>query len=46
MPTVNTNLAGFGFGAMYPSWLWYLGTSTRPSTKSAGLLEERIGRDV
>jgi hypothetical protein len=20
IPTVNTNLAGFGFGAMYPSW--------------------------
>jgi hypothetical protein len=20
IPTVNTNLAGFGIGAMYPSW--------------------------
>jgi len=20
IPTANTNLAGFGFGAMYPSW--------------------------
>jgi hypothetical protein len=23
IPTVNANLAGFGFGAMYPSWLQY-----------------------
>src|SRR5215831_7793071 len=25
VPTANTNLAGFGFGAMFPSWLfcWY-----------------------
>ena len=23
IPTANTNLAGFGFGAMYPSWLRY-----------------------
>ena len=25
IPTANTNLAGFGFGAMFPSWLfcWY-----------------------
>jgi hypothetical protein len=25
IPTANTNLAGFGFGAMYPSWYpsWY-----------------------
>jgi hypothetical protein len=23
IPTANTNLAGFGFGAMYPSWLQY-----------------------
>jgi len=32
IPTANTNLAGFGFGAMYPSGSITPGTSTRPST--------------
>jgi hypothetical protein len=31
IPTANTNLAGFGFGAMFPSG-YPAGTSTRPST--------------
>jgi hypothetical protein len=38
IPTVNTNLAGFGFGAMYPSW--------RQIEVAMPDLEGRIGRDV
>jgi hypothetical protein len=38
IPTVNTNLAGFGFGAMYPSW--------RQIDFAMPDLEGRIGRDV
>jgi predicted fused transcriptional regulator/phosphomethylpyrimidine kinase len=38
IPTVNTNLAGFGFGAMHPSW--------RQKDVAMPDLEGRIGRDV
>jgi hypothetical protein len=42
IPTANTKLADIVFGAMFPS-CYLAGTSTRPSTKSTGLLEGRMG---
>jgi hypothetical protein len=46
IPTANTNLAGFGFGAMRASRLRYRWYQYLSQYQPAGFLEGRIGRDV
>jgi hypothetical protein len=43
IPTANNNLAGFGFGAMYPSWLQYRGDPSLWPRPRIGFLLVVIG---
>jgi len=43
IPTANANLAGFGFGAMFPSWLTLL-VPVPVLVPAAGFLEGQSGK--
>ena len=40
IPTANTNLAGFGFGAMFPSWLVFRSMGGRAHQRACYSFDE------